>query len=147
MKIKNGENPAIPGQPEAIENLSTNRPGLVADTARTTRAPDSVFAGVLGRGSSPADRRVAAPASENATALARDNLDRELSALATQLASGIVDRRQALNRVLDLVMASGPAATLSRSHAEKVRASLTDLLRADPYLVGKLRRLGLNLDD
>jgi hypothetical protein len=66
-----------------------------------------------------------------------------IGALAAELKSGAITPRQAVDRLVDLALGQGPAASLPAPARAALRAQMEDLLRQDPYLSAKLRRLGV----
>ena len=57
--------------------------------------------------------------------------------------AGKLTPKQAVDKLMDLAVADGPAAKLPRKVQDKLRGELEDLLRSDPYLAGKVRRVGV----
>jgi hypothetical protein len=63
--------------------------------------------------------------------------------VAAELKSGAITPRQAVDRLMDLVIDKGAAAHLPEPVRAKIRAELEAMLHDDPYLKDKAGRLGL----
>lgn len=66
-----------------------------------------------------------------------------VAAVAADLRSGAITPRQAVDRLVDLAVAQGPAGQLPERVKAKIRADLERLVAEDPYLASHARRLGL----
>ena len=104
-----------------------------------TEADESVgeAAKPLGAGKAFADKlaSAAAPAGPG-------NVD-PVGRVAADLKAGHISPRQAVERLMDLVMANGPAAGLPEKVQRALRTELEQVIQADPMLAGRLRRIGV----
>ncbi len=66
-----------------------------------------------------------------------------IGAIASELKAGTLTPTQAAEKMLDLVMSQGPAASLPDSLRANLRAELTELLQNDPNLATRAKRARL----
>ena len=120
MKIKGPGGPTAP--PDTTETEKAGKP----------KAAGATFAEKLGETARPGGP--GGPGGPAADAV---------RAVAAELEAGKLTPKQAVDKLMDLAVADGPAAKLPRKVQDKLRGELEDLLRSDPYLAGKVRRVGV----
>jgi hypothetical protein len=64
--------------------------------------------------------------------------------VAADLKAGRLSPHQAVQKLMDLVVASGPAAGLPAKVQAKLRADLENLVKEDPFLRSKLEKIGVS---
>lgn len=67
-----------------------------------------------------------------------------LATVAAELRQGSLSPRQAIDRLVDLATTQGKGAPFADQVLAKIRADLQDLLRNDPFLASKAKRLGVD---
>ena len=70
-----------------------------------------------------------------------------VSLVAADLKAGRVTPRQALDRMIELALDSSPAANLPDAVKAGLRAELETILREDPHLSARARRIGVSGED
>jgi hypothetical protein len=63
--------------------------------------------------------------------------------VAADLKAGRLSPQQAVQKLMDLVVAAGPAAGLPAKVQAKIRADLENLVKEDPFLRSKLEKIGV----
>ena len=124
MKIKGPGGPQEPPGTESVEETKPKSPAGAAFADRLTEADRP--GGPGGTGGPPGADPV--------------------TALAAELKAGAITPRQAVDRLLDLAV-SGPGVVLPDKVRARLRADLEALLRSDPHLASRARRLGLDVDE
>ncbi len=125
MKI---QGPGGPGKPPGIEpgEAAAEKPRVgpaFADKLAEARPPEAASAAQAAAAADP------------------------VASVAADLKAGRLTPKQAVERLLDLVSSRGPAAGLPDKVRARLRAELEDLLRTDPGLAAKARRLGVRDDE
>jgi hypothetical protein len=87
--------------------------------------------------------KVSAPLATNKT-LGPKSAEDPIAAVAAELKQGTLSPRQAVDRLLDLATSQGAGAHLPSAVRAKIRADLEDLVKHDPFLASKAKRLGLD---
>lgn len=67
-----------------------------------------------------------------------------VATVAAELRQGSLSPRQAIDRLVDLATTQGKGTPFADHVLAKIRADLQDLLRNDPFLASKAKRLGVD---